>query len=271
MNRRQFLINTFKYAGGGALGYAALMRCGISHQEAQAAVKVISRTGRPAPAVGGDCPAETYTFYWDGDHSTSETYACVNSGGGTQDSNGNDGTDRINSSGGESGGQGLYLTANDQYVTWDYDGSTPNLISGDLATIYMRIRVDVTNEDNVGLFEWSTDNDNRVNIVLQGNAQLAGNHNDGTNSQNVTSSSGYTVSNNTWTTVGYSYDVSANTHSCTANGGTNWNEQTETMISLASPGANITLGENAASGVHDRTVSIDHVIIINSYQAAYPL
>jgi hypothetical protein len=235
--------------------------------EADGFIAMRNSVGSFGGAVGG-CPSGTYDFAWNGDHPTSESYACINSGASTQDTSADDGTDRINTNAGQTG-KGFEMTSNGQYIRWAV--TNEDILDDSICTVCMSVRFeDIDYTTQTFFFESQRNTDNRLNFSLRVSEDLAVfTKGGGAQEQHE---GGTDLSDNTWKRICGSWTTATGKISVDDDDGGGWDEDAET--NHASWGLvmdELTIGEIDVGGSSTDDVDIDNVfVMVNSYQATDP-
>ena len=217
---------------------------------------------------GVPCPSGTYDFFWNGDHTSGEGYACITNGTGTQNTAGSDGTDRINVTAGQSG-NGFQISAANQYVYWTVTGE--DILDDTICTIWMSVKPENADFANqAGLWESNVDVNNKAlgfirpsddsyNIFTKGNGTEEGYF--GISDD---------ITNGAWQRVGFSWTTA--TAKVAVWDAAGWSESVSTThTAWASAMDDFSLGEYVTGVSHGYDIYIDSVYIITgSYQAADP-
>jgi len=217
--------------------------------------------GQPA---GEDCPTGTYAYYWNGDYPSDTDKICVDSGGSQADGV-NTGSGSFSESYGESG-YGWRYTTDDDRVNWSATGITA------MGTIWIRFRTaDATPAGEHSLFEVYYDASNGAHIDIKADGRVLGTWR-GAGTYDYVTTSG-TLSDSTWTTIGYSWkEVEAgNDHAITI--GNTWaagtTEDDDDLTDMGNDIDNIYMGNRHQYG-YTINVDYDQIVIIASYKAACP-
>jgi hypothetical protein len=198
--------------------------------------------------VGGDCPAGTYLFYWNGDHSLGEGYACTSPAGTPSNINvaSTDGTDRVDTGGVT--GKGFVKTANNQYMCWTV--TNEDIINNTLGTVWMKLKADGAR--STAAMAWESGNSGSPSteqikaVINSTNDQILG-HYEGDNAGQEVAGSNDVVVDDTWTAVGYYWNVTLDYHGTDDGDGT-WTEVTEDLTILDPKSDLFCIGENITGG-----------------------
>lgn len=249
------------------LGFIFIFLCSL---QANAASHIQGGHLQGASVGGGAAtPSCAGIWEWTGDHASGEGYSCegVNAFA-------TDGTDRVDAAYGETG-NGFRKTNPGEYMEWANTG-TANFNRA-LGTIWARIRV-AEKTQNITVLGLNINVNNIVRFEIRAdNGWARASWTGAGDSENHSSAGSSAVANNTWTWVGYTWDISGSKHCVTVDDGATWDTgdctESDTLTALASDPTDFGIGENdwGLDGATDvDTIDIDRVIIYDTYQAAHP-
>lgn len=241
---------------------ALLLMGAVEYHHSQARMSLmIAAPQEPAAAGGGDCPAGTYKFYWNGDHSSGDDHACVDSG------NSSDAWDATN--GGAVGsaygyaGDGFGVTGDNQYRIWTV--TSDDIFSEDLGTICVRFWVDASVDDECVLFESEYNNDGENYLLCHVEAaDTVLCKQEGNNSAIYARSDGDTVNLNAWNYMCYRYDPGSTTHGVSLNGAT-WDDDAEAVAWVVEPN-DFGLGEYETGVNFTENCYVDEIFVFGTYE-----
>jgi hypothetical protein len=219
--------------------------------------------------VGGSVPSggASYTLGWNGEHASGTDYYSD----GTQ---ADDNNATIDGSYAHAGSYGMQLDSNDEDLT----KTSYNIATTGTLWFWVNVRQPSTTRDVLNpMIEWDGDPQNIVRIsVNDASDTMYANWKAETGSVNEVIFSTQTFSEDTWTLVGFAWDMGNDLYSFVV-GSSTWSTGDEdTSLELGAFGSTpnvFSLGENLAgpSGISSNVETwLDDVYYINSYKAAYP-
>lgn len=239
---------------------------------AEAGVVISPVAGDPP---GGDCPDRTYVAYWDGDHTSGTTYMCVDSGGSSVEGTLVGGT--LNTTYGESGSNGLHITAVDHAIAW---GSLGNDFIDETSaiTVWIRVRFGTTDgSDNTLSFVELTEaahNDDHITVRATDDEYVRGYWYGQNTGDYEVSTSTFSRDGSTWYTVGASFRADSGTYAedtaVSMNGGSSWTADNDDPVSMAGELVTLVVGNYFLYSTAGDVIDIDRVEIIQGWEASCP-
>lgn len=222
--------------------------------------------GAGGAAAGTGCQTGTYLFTWQGDYSiggADTDKACFTNGTVTKDGT-VEGSGALSVDYGESSSIGFRYTADGDAIKWallSRDGFLPTT-----GTIYVRMKalattatmyvVDIYKDGNNSLAV-KVINSNEVQCVHMGNGT-------------ATSAYGGTITDDTWTTIGCTWQPNTTGNDFGVYNGVSWSESDKGTVTDWSADADyIYIGANAITGGAD-DFYVNAVVITNAYKSAIP-
>jgi len=175
---------------------------------------VLSGTSGGAASDPCSSPVGTYEWVWTGEHATASDYACLNSGGSSDQ--GTDVAGVITSGGLISGTYEATLDANNENIVWTTMPSNIVTLSDTNGFIRLKFKTpaDITHTANQMIFQFRYNGDDQILIWLAANqTQLWGSRN-GSASVDHVNTTGIAI-NKTYEVV-YTWDVTNNEHTIIA-------------------------------------------------------
>jgi len=206
----------------------------------------------------------SYSWQWDGDHPSGETWSYYNNGAASKNYTGWD-SDRIDSAYGESG-NGVQITDVDQYVT--YAVSSNDLIDDAIGTIWMSVRKSGTPTNACTIFEAYYDASNYISVRINTSDEFTIKFQNAGSTDFAISTN--TIGNSSFERVAYTWDVANDRHQ--TNVGSSWKLESETLDPFTTDISELSMGEHYSGGGSPCgvNVDIDDIWIVHSWEATDP-
>lgn len=223
------------------------------------------------------CPTGTYIFAWDGDHDDGPEYACDSVGTSIYRSS-TAGTYATGTSYGRTG-TGLMIDDQNQWLKWDVSGD--NYFSEDIGTFWIDIRAVLTSGNNqfleADIDDGATGNKLWCWLAGSGNPRCQWTGSNSSVLVNTTTN----ISDNTWTTIGVSWEVGATSNDisitwCTDDTCYDWDTNVGTtstdLTDWSSEPDQFVFGDDLRGddSVADE-LHFDNIYFTNTYRANNPL
>lgn len=223
------------------------------------------------PVSGGDCPAGT-TFYWDGDHSSGNLYACDAEGDAILGTN-VDGM--LSADCGVGGSVGVCFTNKDDYIGFDITSAE---LDEDEGTIWVEVYIDSEVSAETAFFEVVNSSSpttdqmymtcSNMNGLLYARRKAS---NGGSATDDDLATAAGSFQKGTWVTVGISWSVGRDVadFSITANKGTKWSAQDDDIGTMTNAPNKLRCG-NLTAGSNDGAYKINRCAVVPGWQGACP-
>lgn len=209
--------------------------------------------------VVDNCPDATYDFAWTGENTAGAAYGCFDSGTSSATAASNDQID-LGSGYAQAGSYGALANSNQDDICWTISETSV------VGTVWFSIYEDTPVVDT-GYTITLIDSDNITEYAylrLHNNGELRSYY----NGQNVPGSTA--ISADTWTRVGFAYDVTSGVHSVYDG---DWDgEDTETLTQISGDFTRICIGNSESNTTVTGAIWFDNIYLVNgTYQADDPM
>lgn len=234
---------------------------------------VVVVAGSVPAAPASDCPAGTYAFAWNGEHSSGVDYACFNSGASSGVADATAGTMTTGADYAQAGNNGVHIDQANESWRWVSPTTVGSvqIIDDEAFTIWFHARA--ANEDTssaVYFLESRYDSSDYIYTMLRTNDDIqVVAHGAGTEE---TAFSGGNISDGNWHRIGVSCTTS--TAKCaTSLDGAAWSEAASATYTAWTSGdpPEFRIGENSVGTATTAYIDVDNIYILLSYQAADPM